>query len=378
MDQSNESDYDTEEERQLGLIPKKIPKVTYKKKLSKVHLAAEEFKDWLLIDADGKTGKCKVCNTLIKGGKTELKRHSETKMHLRNFAAKLQQPSVATFLPQTEKIKQTENAMCVFLVEHDLPISFVEPLVEFCKVLPEKSVLDKLQLGKQKATNIIRQGLRPYFNADLANELSKNFFSIFIDECTDVTSKSQLAVVVSYYSLLTQNTEVDVVDVVELNSATALGIYNTMMDTLKVNKISLQNWVGFCSDTTSVMMGPNNSVAQLIKKNHPTVIVVKCSCHSIHLVASYACQKLSNSLEDLCRTIFNHFKRSPKRQRELIQFQRFLNPDQFPHKILAPGQTRWLSLQSCVRRILENWEALKNYWEILVFEDKTHGNEQVR
>lgn len=270
MDQSNESDYDTEEERQLGLIPKKIPKVTYKKKLSKVHLAAEEFKDWLLIDADGKTGKCKVCNTLIKGGKTEL------------------------------------------------------------------------------------------------------------NECTDVTSKSQLAVVVSYYSLLTQNTEVDVVDVVELNSATALGIYNTMMDTLKVNKISLQNWVGFCSDTTSVMMGPNNSVAQLIKKNHPTVIVVKCSCHSIHLVASYACQKLSNSLEDLCRTIFNHFKRSPKRQRELIQFQRFLNSDQFPHKILAPGQTRWLSLQSCVRRILENWEALKNYWEILVFEDKTHGNEQVR
>jgi hypothetical protein len=349
--------------------------LTYEKKISKSHL--EEFKNWLVIDKDGKTGKCSACNTHIKGGKTEFKRHSETKLHTRNMAAKMSQPSVAAFVPQSDKVKQVENAMCTFLAEHDLPISFIEPLVDFCKDLPEKTVLDKIQLGKQKATNVIRQGLRPYFNSQLVEDLNQTFFSVFIDECTDVTSKSQLAIVVSYYSLENKNTEIDVLDVTELSSGTAEGIYETMMDVLISHKINLSNWVGFCADTTAVMMGVNNSVAQLIKKNHPHVIVVKCSCHSIHLVASYACQKLSTSLEDLCRTIFNHFKRSPKRQRELVQFQQFLNPDDFPKKLLAPGQTRWLSLQNCVKRILQNWEALKSYWELLVFEDRTHSNEQV-
>jgi hypothetical protein len=40
----------------------------------------------------------------------------------------------------------------------------------------------------------------------------------------------------------------------------------------------------------------------------------------------------------------------------LKEFQIFCNVD--PHKILRPAQTRWLSLLSVVRRILEQWEPL--------------------
>lgn len=315
----SESDLDTDEEN-LESETKK-PKVTYQKKLSKTHLLSDEFKDWLSTDTDGKTAKCSVCNTTLKGGKSELKKHSQTKVHTRNIAAKFHQPSLSTFLPQTDKIKQTETAFCSFMVQHDLALSFVEPLIDFCKQLPEKNILEKLQLGKQKATNIIRQGLRPYFTNELQQQLNATFFSVFIDECTDNTSKSQLGIVISYYSLTSKTTEVDVLDVVEISSGTAEGIYTTMMDTLKMYQINLDNWVGFCSDTTSVMMGAHNSVAQLVKKNYPYVVIVKCSCHSIHLVASYACKKLSNSLEDMCRTIYNH-----KRQRELETFQKFLEP----------------------------------------------------
>lgn len=127
-------------------------------------------------------------------------------------------------------------------------------------------------------------------------------------------------------------TKVDVVDVVQLLAATSEGMYKAMMNTLIENKLPLNNWAGFCSDTTNVMMGDHQSVSTLIHKNHPGVVIVKCSCHSIHLVASYACKKLSNSLEDLVRTIYNHFKRSAKRTAAFADLQKFCEPKKKSHE----------------------------------------------
>jgi hypothetical protein len=368
---TDEDDYLTDEENDEGKQRKK----TYSKKVSLSLLNLDQFKSWLLLDDRGKNPKCKVCNVSLKGGKSEMTRHSETKVHTRNISLLQKQPTVDKFVSLSDKLKQLETSMVAFLVENNLPISLIEPLNEFCKSLPDKNIVNQLSLAKQKATNIIRQGLRPYFNEQLINDLQQNFFSIFIDETSDINSKSLLGVVVSYFSVTENRTNVDVLDVVELNDWTAQGIYNSMMEVLMDNNIPLHNWVGFCADTTNVMMGQEKSVAQLIKQNFPSVIIIKCSCHSIHLVASYACKKLPNSLEDLVRNIYSHFKRSAKRTKDFEDFQKFYNEESNPKKMLAPGQTRWLSLQNCVKRILEYWESLTHYWQLVFVEDKTHGNE---
>ena len=41
-----------------------------------------------------------------------------------------------------------------------------------------------------------------------------------------------------------------------------------------------------------------------------------------------------------------------------------------PHKLLGIGQTRWLSLESCVSRVLEQWDALRLYFTGVVAEKK--------
>ena len=106
------------------------------------------------------------------------------------------------------------------------------------------------------------------------------------------------------------------------------------------NQVPLRNWTGFCADATNSIMGCHNSVAKLISDNYPWVVVVKCGCHSIHLCASYACKKLTKTLEDFCSHVYSHFSMSAKRVAVLKEFQDFsATPD---HKILAPGQTRWL------------------------------------
>lgn len=373
-----EREYSTEEEQKKITnkltLQKGIKKKYKQKKFNVEWLKLPQFKNWLLQGRDVTDAVCKVCNVTIKAGKSDLQKHALGKAHVRNIElqenSSKNQPGISSFVSLNSQIKNTEAAICTFLVENNLPISTVEPLLDFIKLLPDKSVTNKIQLAKQKATNVIRNGLRPFFQSDLLDKLKKTFFSVYIDETTDVSVKKQLAIMVSYCENF--ETKVDVIDLVDCPDGTAHSIYNELIKALNENKVPLENWIGFCSDTTSTMMGQHKSVAQLINKNHPQVHVIKCACHMIHLVASYACGKLSNSLEDTCRTIFNHFSRSPKNTEAFKEFQSFF--DIKPHKMLKPSQTRWLSLQACVGRILEQWVALEHYWKILSIEDPTHAN----
>lgn len=73
-------------------------------------------------------------------------------------------------------------------------------------------------------------------------------------------------------------------------------------------------------------------------------------------------------MEDFARNVHNYLNNSPKRLIEYKKFQAFCHIK--PHKLLYPGQTRWLSLLSVVNRIIEQYPALKLYFTSAVLEDK--------
>ncbi|KAJ8968820.1 hypothetical protein NQ314_002082 [Rhamnusium bicolor] len=94
---------------------------------------------------------------------------------------------------------------------------------------------------------------------------------------------------------------------------------------------------------------------------------MKCICHSFHLCASYACEKLPQEVEQFCREVYNYFSNSPKRAGELKEFQYFANTS--PVKILHPSQTRWLSLEFVLKRLLSQYNTL-----LLYFTDQSYQN----
>lgn len=95
----------------------------------------------------------------------------------------------------------------------------------------------------------------------------------------------------------------------------------------------------------------------------------------IHLSASKACLKLPRYVEDLLRCLGAHFSRSSHRQIKFKEFQEFFNVD--IHKILAPAQTRWLSLKACVDRVLEQYDPLKAYLTESLFSDPSKTTEEM-
>ncbi|CAB4006035.1 zinc finger MYM-type 1-like [Paramuricea clavata] len=139
-------------------------------------------------------------------------------------------------------------------------------------------------------------------------------------------------------------------DMVEVEDGTAKGIYAAVKQSFSDLHVPVNNIIGYSSDTCNVMFGEYNSISQLLRAKFPDVVTVKCSCHLIHLVSSQAALQLPKGLEDLCRDVFAHFRRSSKRQDTYKEFQEFFKVE--PHKLLAPAQMRWLSLEACVNRIL--------------------------
>ncbi|CAH1953952.1 unnamed protein product [Acanthoscelides obtectus] len=114
------------------------------------------------------------------------------------------------------------------------------------------------------------------------------------------------------------------------------------------------------------MMGANNSLASRLKEKCPNLFLIKCICHSFHLCASYACQKLPNDVEQLARDVYNFFSNSQKRIDQYKEFQEFANV--LPHKILHPSQTKWLSLELVIKILISQYNALTLYFTEQAYE----------
>lgn len=101
---------------------------------------------------------------------------------------------------------------------------------------------------------------------------------------------------------------------------------------------------------------------------------MKCTCYSFHLCGSHACKKLPWWVEDLARETYNYFS-SLKQSMVFKEFQEFVNVK--PHKIIYPSQTRWLSLISVVKRLLEENPARKLFFALAVLKGRLQASQSV-
>ena len=115
--------------------------------------------------------------------------------------------------------------------------------------------------------------------------------------------------------------------------------------------LSYDNVIGLGTDGANVMLGRHNSVMSRLRTQQPHIVALHCNCHIAALIANASCKVLPNELEDLTTDVWYYFQKSLKRLREFEKFQYFVEVK--PHKLLKSCQTRWLSLEACVIRLIE-------------------------
>jgi hypothetical protein len=367
--------------------PPPVQKIRKKSNLSfnEKWLEMSNLRNWLqkvTNDHGDVAPKCKFCNLVLANHKGVLEKHSGSSKHKQMMSLNSSNKTITELVsnPETETkklIKRAELKLAGLLAANNLPFVLMDTLVPLlANIFPDSNIAKGLQMGRTKATAVVTQILGPEFSMELTNSIKEpgSYFSLILDETTDTSSKKQCAITAIHCDT-DINIKTSFLDMVEPESSTGESLFLCLKKSIEDRNIPPSNFVGFSSDTTNSMVGEHNSVFSRLKQEFENIVCLKCSCHSIHLVASKACLHLPRSLEDTLRNIGSHFSRSDKRQKRLLEMQEFFNTE--IHKILSPATTRWLSLKQCVDRILEQLPALIPYFSAEVYDDPSKTTEEI-
>lgn len=129
--------------------------------------------------------------------------------------------------------------------------------------------------------------------------------------------------------------------------------------------LDLQKCYGIGTDNASVMVGKHSGLFTLMKREVKHLVLVPCVCHSLQLAISEVSKEfLPTQLEFLISETYNWFARSSGRQQEYRQILNALNGGHDPLKIVQACQTRWLSVEIAVSRVLAQWIELETHFKL--------------
>lgn len=169
-----------------------------------------EFKNWLTQKKDIKDRNmayCKVCGSFLSPHLTEIKRHGVSNKHLQNVKQVAQQSSVSTIFKMsslTEKTRIAELKMTTLLAEKNLPFSLIDTLTPLLSsVFTDSQIAKNMTLKRTKSSSIMKNVLAKSFLDEICNKLKQPgcFYSLIMDESTDIAEKKQCAIVVIYFDI---------------------------------------------------------------------------------------------------------------------------------------------------------------------------------
>ncbi|XP_063229351.1 uncharacterized protein LOC134534752 isoform X2 [Bacillus rossius redtenbacheri] len=337
-------------------------------------LEEPQFKGWLSKASDNYKAKCLCCKKELVAGKSELERHGDTPTHKTNALQIKNVPKISDLFRRTSGTEETKTKFAELkivydVIEHDRSFNSMEHIVQLNQVaLPDSTIARSIKLHRTKITSLVNNVVGRAVQQKNAEVLKGNFFSILVDESTDIGNNKNLCILAKSIGAngITMNTFL--LDYVKIKDASAENLFQVFKHCMSKYGLLFENIVGYCSDNANVMAGENNSFVTRLLKENDGIIVFGCICHSLNLVASAASECLPKNVESLLHLIFSYFSRSPKRQGILEELQDFMRACQV--RMINPSKTRWLALGNCIARVLSQWPVLFSLFAEAKSEDK--------
>ena len=120
-------------------------------------------------------------------------------------------------------------------------------------------------------------------------------YGLMVDNVTDIQVKEQNIIFIQYVE--NANVQIRFLAVKDLMEDAASPNAKTITDNIKEelakDDLDVQKFLSLASDGASVMVGKNNGVAALLKRENPRLVNVHCICHRLAL----ACGDSNNEVE---------------------------------------------------------------------------------
>lgn len=340
----------------------------YNKSFNKSWLSDPVLGKWILeVPNDSTRAYCKVCRVTLRAQKADLKKHADSSKHKQNSASIISQPKLKDVLPVAKTLTKFEIKLAVFVACHTA-IKSVDHLTELINInsptAGSSSENFNLQLHRTKCTAIINNVIAVNILKQQVEDMKDMPFSIIIDESTDVACIKHLCICCRYFNNRKNKIVTQFLGLVQVTSTTAEDLYQHLVDFFKNVDIDLSKCFAIATDGASNLCGVNNSLYTRMKNVNPRVILVKCICHSLHLVCCHAFEEIPSNIDYMLRETHNWFHRSALRRESYMNIYKLINDGKPPLQLIPLSGTRWLARSNCVKRILDQYEALKLHFEL--------------
>lgn len=263
--------------------------------------------------------------------------------------------------------------MALFVSNH-CAILPIDHLSELCNSF---LLEDHIKLHRTKCSRIIVNVLGPYFVTNLKDDIG-SMYSLLIDESTDIVVLKYLGITIIYFSKSQSKIITTFLSLEELVECDAKSIVAALKNALKKYDLDIKNRIGLGSDNASVMVGINNGVHAILKVDNPNLILIRCICHSLQLATSYACaDTIPRHLDFLISETYNWFSKSTLRQHSYTEIYKTINDGHDPLKIVQASNTRWLSVETAVVRIIDQWYESKTNFSFSRNKDRCYTAEML-
>ena len=317
------------------------------------------------------------CTVKFEKGKLELTKHSETVKHIRNAKLKMKtQPLIKKALTASQdiekeafddQVKDLEIILVHFLSRHHIPPANAECLVNLLrKYIPDSEIVQKLQLGREKARYITEHGVSDIYEEATVRKLKKcDAFAVAIDE-SEVNKRSELEMVVT---LSTPEDGIETMHYksVDLEAGDAETITNTVFETFSEDKIDFKSkLVDAATDGCSTMLGEKSGVIKRMKEEVPQLRSTgSCKSHNLSNTMQHATTAfdpdIKAALVDVHQDLGGAKGRGLKKKKEFEVVAREAGIEPKPFKRFV--STRFRTLRMCIEPVLHNYEAMTLYYK---------------
>ena len=174
--------------------------------------------------------------------------------------------------------------------------------------VPGTSSINKtIKLDHTKCIALICKVIAPDIFKTIVQDLKLTSFSLLIDELTDVACVKHLGVCVRYYNLRLKKICTQFLGSIPVSSATAEALYEAIKSFFKASGINYKQCFALGTDDAANLCGHRHSLYTLLKQDIPDLLLIKCVCHSLHLVCCNANEKMPSCLAYMLRETFKWF-----------------------------------------------------------------------
>ena len=280
--------------------------------------------------------------------------------------SKIEEYSQKNMQRQTYEFKLAKFISC-----HNLSFSLIEPLTSFMKELSVDEIIRQSNfssIDRTRARVIVNEGISMSIKSQLETKMDTSYYHLIIDEVSDRFGNGYLGISIRYldtdlsprtrfYRLIKLKTD-----------CTGEELHKILDETVLFSRIRENNLISIITDGAPAMAAENKGVATRIASSVKHLFWLHCTCHCFNLIIDKASSTCISNIITLVKEISATFAFSNIDHAALHEIQR--EEDSPEKKILRFVPTRWLSLDTCVERILEQWDYLRKFFEAQNTKDK--------